>query len=86
MPGVAPLDRDRTIVSPFLMQFEVDTLGTVDTATVRVDPRIAPPFPAALRRAALGWRYRPAVLRGCPVPFVVVDTMRITPVIGPADR
>ncbi|HEX5634883.1 MAG TPA: energy transducer TonB, partial [Gemmatimonadales bacterium] len=62
-----PVLRDPTLRGPATLAFEVDTLGRVDTATVRItdgDPYLLP----TARASAARWRFRPALLlEGCPV-------------------
>jgi hypothetical protein len=80
----SPTDASGRMVNTFLVQYSVDTIGLVDSSSVVVGPPVTAPFQAALRRLAPEWRYRPAVLGGCPVPYVVVDTVRIFASVGEA--
>lgn len=74
--------KGRAGVSDFVIAYTVDSVGRVDSATVAASANTASDFPKALRRAAVGWHFRPAKLQGCAVPYTVVDTVRIR--IGPA--
>ena len=80
----SPTDASGRMVNTFLVQYSVDTIGLVDSSSVVVGPPVTAPFQAALRRRAPGWRYRPALLGGCPGPYVEVDTIRIFAAVGPA--
>ena len=72
----------RAGVSDFVMAYTVDGVGRVDSASAEASVNTVSDFPRALRRAAPAWRFRPAKLEGCVVPYTVVDTVRIR--IGPA--
>jgi hypothetical protein len=61
----------------FVVAFLVDTAGRVDSATVRVSPNAGAHYQSAVRELAPAWRYRPAVYRGCHVPYLRVDTIGI---------
>jgi TonB family protein len=74
--------KGRSGVSDFVLAYTVDSAGRVDSATVAASANTVPDFPTAVRRAAPAWRFRPATLQGCAVPYTVVDTVRIR--IGPA--
>jgi hypothetical protein len=45
----------------------IDETGTVTDLTV--EGRLRPTYEAQLRRAAMGWKYRPATLKGMPVKY-----------------
>jgi outer membrane biosynthesis protein TonB len=71
-----PVLRDPTLRGAATLAFEVDTLGRVDTATVRItdgDPYLLP----TARASAARWRFRPALLlEGCPVRARASRTVR----------
>jgi hypothetical protein len=54
-----------------VIQFVVDTLGVPDSASFRVLIAADSTLLNASRRVFRDWRFRPALLNGCPVPQAV---------------
>jgi TonB family protein len=52
---------------PVIAQFEIDTLGRVDTATIRITSAPNDDFAAAVRSVIPFWRFSPAVEECRPV-------------------
>lgn len=70
-----PALRDPTLRGRTTIAFEVDTLGRVDSTTVRIvegDPYLLPTARSSVAR----WRFRPAeLLPGCPVRARTTETV-----------
>jgi hypothetical protein len=73
--------RQDTQIYDAVVSVVIDQAGMVTDLTI--EGTLQPNYEAALRRAAMNWRYRPATLRGVPVKYRKNLAVRLTPEQAP---
>lgn len=76
-PDELPARANGTAVLEYVLSYTVNAAGRVDRSTVTLPPDIGGWYVREMQRLAPRWRFQPAVLERCAVPYTLADTVRI---------